>query len=137
MNRIEGMKAEFENAKLVYLTTFTEKGERRSRAMTNFNKDPYDVIWFPTFRDTNKVEDIKKNPRAVVTFPSSREGEFYEVEGRAEFGNDKTVQEKWKWWYLSWLPDGEHHIRLTTDAPITNRVIILVHPETARLVKQS
>jgi general stress protein 26 len=104
--------------------------------MTNFNKDPYETIWFPTFKDTNKVDDIKKNPKVVVTFPSSKEGEFYEIEGHAVFGDEKTVQERWKWWYLSWLPDPEHQRRITTDAPITNRVIIFVHPTEARTVKQ-
>ncbi len=107
-----------------------------SRAMTNFNKDPYQEIWFPTFKETNKVEDIKRTPRAVITFPSAKEGEFYEIEGHAVLGDEKTVKEKWKWWYLSWLPEREHQHRIQTDVPITNRAIILIHPEKARIVKQ-
>lgn len=136
MNEIKGMREEFKSARLVYLTTFSEGGDRRSRPMTNFNDDPYGIMWFPSFKETRKVEDIKRNPKVVVTFPSSEEDEFYEIEGRAEFEGDEVVSRKWKWWYLSWVPDVEYQHRITTDAPITNRVIINVHPLSARIVKQ-
>ena len=136
MNEIKGMREEFKNARFVYLTTFSEEGDRRSRPMTNYNEDPYGVMWFPSFKETRKVEDIRRDPRVVITFPSSEEGMFYEIEGRAEFEEDEVVSRKWKWWYLSWLPDVEYRHRFTTDAPITNRVIINVHPSSARIVKQ-
>lgn len=60
-------------------------------------------------------------------FPSSKDGEFYEIEWRAEFGDKETVHEKWKLWYLKWVPDLEFRFWITTDAPVTNGVIILIH----------
>lgn len=101
MSAIQDADALFKNAKLVYLTTYSEKGEKRIRAMTNYNEDPYKMMWFPSFRDTRKVRDIENNPKVVVTFPGVREGEFIEIEGRAELERDDVVQRKWKWWYLS------------------------------------
>jgi general stress protein 26 len=136
MNEIKGMSEEFKNARIVYLTTFSEKDDRRNRPMTNFNDDPYRMMWFPSFKETRKVDDIRRNPRVVITFPSSKEGEFYEIEGKAEFEDDEVVKRKWKWWYLSWIPDEEYRYRITTDAPITNRVIINVYPLSARIAKQ-
>jgi general stress protein 26 len=61
MNEIKGMAEAFKEARVVYLTTFRD-GEVRSRQMTNLNEDPYRMMWFPTYRDTRKVEDIGKNP---------------------------------------------------------------------------
>lgn len=130
------MKEEFKMAKLVYFTTFSENGRKRYRAMTNYNENPYEMMWFPTFKDTRKVEDIKRNSKVLITFPSSKRGEFYEIDGTAELEDDEVVREKWEWWYLFWLPDNEFRFRITTDAPITNRAIINVHPQSARIVKQ-
>ena len=129
------MKDEFKRAKLVYLTTFSEDGRKRNIAMTNYNEDPYDMMWFPTFKDSRKVKDINNNPRVLITFPSSRKREFYVIEGKAELEADEVVNQKWEWWYLFWLPDEEFHFRIMSDAPFTNRAIINVYPESARIVK--
>ena len=136
MKPIKGLATIFKNSKCIYLTTYSEKGEKRSRAMTNYNEDPYKMMWFPSFKDTRKVKDIKNNPKVIVTIPSTKEGEFFEIEGKAELEKDEVVQKKWKWWYLSWVFDEEQHFRLLMDGPITNRVIINVYPESARIVKQ-
>ena len=82
------------------------------------------------------MEDIENDPRVLVTFPASNKGEFFEIEGRAELADDKEVDETWEWWLLHWVPDEDYHFRIRTDAPITNRAIINVYPESARIVKQ-
>ena len=135
MKKIQGMRDEFRRAKLVYFATFSEDGRKRNRAMTNYNEDPYDMMWFPTFKDSRKVKDIKNNPRVLITFPSSKKREFYVIEGKAKLEADIIVNQKWEWWYLFWLPDEEFHLRITSDAPFTNRAIINVYPESARIVK--
>lgn len=135
MNKIKGMLEDFKHAKIVFLTTFSESGEERRRPMTNFNEDVYKMMWFPTDRDTKKVEDIKKNPRVRITFPSSREGAFYEIEGRAEFEDERMTAEKWKWWYLYWHPAQRR--RFIEPFPNArrrlDRMIINVYPESARV----
>jgi len=136
MNRIEGMLEDFKKAKVVFLTTFSEKGEERSRSMTNFNEDPYGMMWFPTYRNTRKVEDIKKNPRVLITFPSSKEGVFYEIEGRAEFEDERVVNEKWEWWWLYWHPEQEDYFLFDRRSRHPERVIINVYPLSARIKTQ-
>jgi general stress protein 26 len=135
MNKIQGMKDEFKQAKLVYLTTFSEDDRKRNIAMTNYNEDPYNMMWFPTFKDSRKVKNIKNIPRVLITFPSSKKREFYVIEGKAELEADEVVNQKWEWWYLFWLPDEEFQFRITSDAPFTNHAIINVYPESARIVK--
>jgi general stress protein 26 len=136
MNRFEGMLEDFKKAKVVFLTTFSEKGEERSRPMTNLNEDPYGMMWFTTYRDTRKVEDIKKNPRVLITFPSSKEGEFYEIEGRAEFADEEAVEEKWEWWYLYWHPEQKDRFWFERRSRHPERVIINVYPISARIKTQ-
>ena len=135
MKKIEGMLEDFKQAKVVFLTTFSDGGER-SRQMTNFNEDPYKVMWFPTYRKTRKVEDIEKNPKVLITFPSSSEGEFYEIEGRAEFEDEKVTAQKWRWWYLYWHPTQSKRFWFPSDRYYPDRLIINVHPISARVIKK-
>ncbi|MBD3171897.1 hypothetical protein GF326_05440 [Candidatus Bathyarchaeota archaeon] len=59
MNKIRGMEESFKESKVVYLVTFGSTSEKHSRPMTNFNDDPYNIMWFPTYQDTKKVEVLK------------------------------------------------------------------------------
>ncbi len=134
MEKIEGMDEAFNQARVVFLTTFKD-GEERSRHMTNFNEDPYQTMWFPTYRDTRKVKDIEKNPKVLITFPSSSKGEYYEIEGEAEFEDDAVTAQKWRWWYLYWHPHQRMRFSFRYMDHSPDRVIINVKPESARVVK--
>jgi len=133
MNEIAGLQEAFGEAKAVYFTTFYE-GEERNRLMTNLNKDPYRMMWFPTERNTRKVADIEKNPKVLITFPSLDEGAYYEIEGRAEFEDDSVTAEKWRWWYLYWHPSQRRRFWFPATQRDQNRIIINVYPQSAKLV---
>jgi len=133
MNEIKGMKEAFEKAKVVFLTTYKD-GNENSRQMTNFNTDPYTVMWFPTSNNTGKVKDIEKNSKVLLTFPSLVNGEFYEIEGKAEFASEKEVASKWKWWYLYWHPHQRNRFWFPSGTYSPDRVIINITPSLAKLV---
>ncbi len=134
MNEIKGMKEAFEKAKVVFLTTYKD-GKENSRQMTNFNTDPYTVMWFSTYRNTEKVKDIEMNSEVLVTFPSFNEGEFYEIACKAEFASEGEVTSKWKWWYLYWHPHQRHRFWFPSGTYNPDRVIINVYPSSVRRVK--
>jgi general stress protein 26 len=136
MNEIKGLKEAFQKAKVVYFTTYY-KGEERSRQMTNFNMDPYTLMWFPSYRKTKKVEDIKLNQKVLITFPGSVNGEFFEIEGKAEFASKEEVINKWEWWYLYWHPHQKSRFWFPSGQYNPDRVIINVHPMSSRLVKKT
>ena len=136
MNEIEGLKEAFIEAKVVFLTTFRD-GEEMDRQMTNFNDDPYKRMWFPTYRNTQKVRDIEEDSKVLITFPGSRENEHYEIEGRAEFEDDAVTAQKWKWWYLYWHPAQRKRFWLSGSQDNPDRLIINVYPQSARIVKGS
>jgi len=99
MNNIEDMEEDFKNARVVYVTTYSEHDKQFHRPMTNYNADPYNTMWFPSFRATKKVEHITKNSKIKISFSSSREGEVYEITETAGFATEE-VRKKWKWWML-------------------------------------
>jgi general stress protein 26 len=134
MNEIEGLMESFKEARMVYLTTFRD-GEEKSRQMTNFNENPYDVIWFPSDMKSKKIEDIKKDPKVLITFPAQNKGEYYEITGKADIADEGVTSEKWRWWYLYWHPHQKRRFWMPGGARTPERAIINVSPVSARLVK--
>jgi general stress protein 26 len=134
MKKLPGIDEAFKKAKVVFLTTF--KGdEERTRQMTNYNDDLEGIIWFPTEKDTRKVADIKENNRVLVTFPSGKRGEYFEIEGEASFASDEEVLEKWEWWWLYWHPAQKDRFWFPREKD-ERRVIINIEPKEARLIRK-
>jgi general stress protein 26 len=134
MNKLPGIDEAFKKAKVVFMTTF-KGNEERTRQMTNYNEKLGDVIWFPTEKDTRKVEDIKKNNKILITFPAGKRGEYFEVEGTASFASDQEVLAKWEWWWLYWHPAQKDRFWFPREKD-ERRVIINIEPKEARLVKR-
>jgi len=131
MNRLPGLEKAFKNAKIVWLTTFNEKGDEVDRQMTNYNEDPYSEMWFPTWTDTRKVRHIKNDPRSYITFPSEEENRFFRIQGITRIADEKTTYKKWKWWYLTWVPGDSGKYGLTGTHGWDTRTILLFTPEIA------
>jgi general stress protein 26 len=118
------------------MTTF-QNGKENTRVMINFNENPYKVMWFPTERETQKVRDIEKDSKVILTFPTDEAGSFYEIEGTAEFEKQEIVDQKWEWWWLSWRPHQKNRFWFRRDRSDPNRVIINVHPESVKIIEKS
>ena len=127
----------FKHAKVVYLVTTNEDGVRHSRPMTNFNDNPYDTIWFPSYNNTRKVEDIKENPSVKVLFPSLVKDQFYEIEGKAMFAERHEVEEKWVWWYLYWHPEMNDYFWFDQTSEHPERVIVNIQPKKIKILNKN
>jgi len=134
MEKIPGLEEAFKKAKVVFMTTFSNN-EEHTRQMTNFNENLQDKIWFPTERDTQKVEDIKNNDKVLITFPAEKRGQYYEIEGNAALASEQEVLEKWQWWWLYWHPAQKNRFWFPRERD-ERRVIINIKPVKAKLVKK-
>jgi general stress protein 26 len=114
------------------MVTFGEKNEPHSRPMTNFNENPYTKMWFPTFSNTRKVDDLKRNKKVLILFPDKNEKIFYEIEGQATFAGKDVVDEKWVWWYLYWHPEQESMFWFSPESVHPERCIIEVYTESIK-----
>ena len=129
-----GIIEAFQEARVVFLVTYGPAGELRSRQMVNFNSDPSRMLWFTTYTKTRKVDDIKRDPRAIVTFPAKEKNSHYEIYGIAELEKQSVVDEKWVWWYLAWHPEEKDKYWFPHTGTHPERVIINVYPQKAMLV---
>lgn len=132
MNKLEGMHEAFKEAKQVFLTTTSKEGVTKTRAMTNYNDSPYEPMWFPSFKDTQKIQDIGANPVVVISFPAEEPGKWYRVTGKARLAPWEEVKKIWKWWFLEWIPEEDRKDRmLMYDDPFTDRSLIWIKPTEA------
>jgi general stress protein 26 len=136
MMEIPGLLEGFKKARVVFLTTYTDVGEEHNRKMTNLNEDPYSSMWFPTYTNTTKVKEVSRNPKAFITFPAEKRGEFYEIEGKADVETGDEVERKWFWWYLYWRPSQRNRFWFPGKDKHPEWAIINFHPVSARLVKK-
>ena len=129
MNKLEGMQEAFNESKQVFLTTTNKEAETRRRPMTNYNESPYEPMWFPSFKETQKIRDIEANPEVEISFHAEETRKWYKIKGKARLAPFEEVQKIWKWWFLEWVPEEErskHELRY--DNPFTDRSIIWVDP---------
>jgi general stress protein 26 len=132
MNKLDGMIDAFKEAKQVFLTTVNSKGESHIRPMTNFNDSPYQRMWFPSFKETRKIDDIKENPVVTVSFPAAEQGQWYKVKGKAKLASWDEVRKLWRWWLLEWLPEKDRQ-PLRYDDPFQDRAVIFMDPIEAQI----
>jgi general stress protein 26 len=137
LSEIVGLAESFRKSKIVFMITYGESGEEHSRAMTNLNENPYGVMWFPTATSTRKVDDIKKNKKVLLLFPSPDGEWYYELEGEGSFATRGEVEEKWIWWWLYWHPhQAERYWEPQRDGH-PERTIVKLRPVSARLLHGS
>lgn len=126
----------FKDSKQVFLTTKSKTGEKSTRPMTNYNESPYEPMWYPSFKGTQKIKDISENPDVVIKFPAEKENTWYHIHGQARLAPWEEVRKSWKWWYLEWVPEEDRNkLQLRYDNPFTDRSIIWVTPVSAEIVE--
>ena len=136
MRKIEGLEDSFKDSKIIYLVTFGPDGEKHSRPMTNFNDTPYHTIWFPTYKETRKVKDIKSNDEVLLIFPHKEKEKFFKIKGKAGFEDQEVTQEKWRWWYLYWHPEMSDKFWFEKRGEHEERMIINVEPLEATIISK-
>ena len=134
---IVGLTEAFRKSKILFMVTFAKGGEEHSRAMTNLNENPYEVMWFPTATKTRRVEDISGNKRVLLLFPTEEPEMYYELEGEGYLAGEEEVTEKWVWWWLYWHPHQAERYWEPRGSDHPERTIIKVRPISARLLHGS
>ena len=82
------------NARIGMLTTMTPNGKHVSRPMglqaTEFDGD----LWFFTYEDSSKVQEITNNPEVNVSFSDTGSSSWVSLTGTAEVVNDMSKAEQ-------------------------------------------
>ena len=106
-----------------------ENNKPHSRYMTFYNNDL--TLYTPTKRDTEKIEEIEKNPAVSVLLGYEKNGQsdaYVEITGRAAINDSKELKRQyWDESYKKWFDSPED----------PNYVFLQVQPETVRILNMA
>jgi general stress protein 26 len=89
------------------LVTIGENGELDSRPMGCLQTDFDDTLWFLTFRDAPKVQEIGRDDRVLVSYANPTDYEYVSLSGHARLVEDRDkLKELWPEGLRVWFPTG-------------------------------
>ncbi len=107
----------------VFTTRGSDGEPLHARPMAYRSVEPDGDLWFFTKADSRKVEELKADPRTLLSFADPKKQHFVSITGRSEIVSDRTkVTELWNEIYRAWFPGGPSD---------PNVVAIRVHAEAA------
>lgn len=110
-------------AQSAMLTTMTGDGDHVSRPMAVQEAEFDGNLWFFAYEDSDKVRQIRAEPRVNVSLSNDKRSEWTSIAGTAEVVDDRSKAEQlWAKPLETWFPDGLDTAGLT---------LIKVHGNTA------
>lgn len=92
---------------IAMLTTIDESGDLHARPMATQKSEFDGDIWFFTYADSHKVDEINSDQRVNVSYSSPDGNSFVSVAGTAELVTDKAkIEELYNPVLKAWFPDG-------------------------------
>jgi general stress protein 26 len=90
------------------LTTVDEDGSLRSRPMSNNRDVEFDGdLWFFTYADSPKAEEIALERHVCASFADSEHQRYVSLSGTGQIVTDRAkLEELWKPVYKMWFPEG-------------------------------
>ena len=97
------------------LTTVEADKSLRSRPMAARQLDQDGTIWFFTYDNAPKCDEVKTDHHVNVSFSEPKSQKYVSLSGQAEISHDRAkMEEVWTPIYKAWFPKGleEPHIAL-------------------------
>ncbi|WP_373049503.1 pyridoxamine 5'-phosphate oxidase family protein [Vulgatibacter sp.] len=115
-------------------TTRDRNGRFHTRPMAVQRRPFEDYLWFATWRDSAKVDELESDPHCGVAFHAGgRSATYVSISGRAEVVQDRQkIHELWEPSWKGWFPDGPDSKDLVL-IKVEPEHAEYVHPKTGRL----
>lgn len=101
------LREKIEKIDIAMLTTEEPGGSFRSRPMGTTEVDSSGIVWFFTSDQSDKVEDIHRNPRVNLAYSDPKSDTWVSVSGVAELVKDKAkMHDLWSPMMKAWFAQG-------------------------------
>ncbi|MCW5959586.1 MAG: pyridoxamine 5'-phosphate oxidase family protein [Pyrinomonadaceae bacterium] len=89
------------------MTTINSNGELEARPMSTQKTEFNGEVYFFTFEDTEKVAQIKANPKINLAYSDTDNNTYVSIKGTARISKDRAkMEELWSPPLKAWFPDG-------------------------------
>lgn len=93
--------------KTAMLTTVSPDGYIHSRPMATQEREADADLWFVSALNTEKIDEIKANPKVGVLYYRDADNAYISLSGLAHIETDKAlIRSKWKESWKIWFPQG-------------------------------
>ena len=93
--------------KVVGFITIGEDGKPNCRAMATQEAEPDMDLWFATRLDSEKVDELRKNPNVGLYYYNTETWSYVTIGGTVEIIKDSARFKKyWKEEWRRWFPNG-------------------------------
>jgi general stress protein 26 len=106
---IKKLGEKLKGIRFVMLTSVDDDGTLRSRPMATLDVDFDGTLWFFTYADSAKVEDISRHQQVSLAYARPGDNDWVSVSGTARLVRDAIImQHLWKPSLSAWFPKGLH-----------------------------
>lgn len=105
---LDKLRDKITDIRIAMLTTLELDGDFHTRPMATHDMDADGSMWFFTYDNSHKVEEIEKDPRVSVAFSDPGSELYVSTTGTAEIVKDKAkINELWSDFLKTWFPQGK------------------------------
>ncbi|WP_228724139.1 pyridoxamine 5'-phosphate oxidase family protein [Spirosoma sp. KUDC1026] len=105
---LDKLRNKITDIRIAMLTTLELDGDFHTRPMATHDMDADGSMWFFTYDNSHKVEEIEKDPRVSVAFSDPGSELYVSTTGTAEIVKDKAkINELWSDFLKTWFPQGK------------------------------
>lgn len=112
---LDKLRDKIKDIRIAMLTTLEENGDFHTRPMATHEMDPDGTLWFFTYDNSNKVEEVNQDQRVSVAFSDPGSELYVTTKGTAQVVKDRMkINELWSDFLKTWFPNGKEdpHIAL-------------------------
>lgn len=107
-DELEKLKDKIKDIRIAMLTTLEADGDFHTRPMATQDMDADGTMWFFTYDDSNKVEEIRQHERVGLSFSDPGSELYISVTGTAQVVKDQAkINELWSDVLKTWFPNGK------------------------------
>lgn len=101
------LKEKIKDIKIAMLTTVEPDGELHTRPMGTSEMDEDGTLWFFTYDDTAKVDEVQQGRKVSLSYTDTSEATYVCASGTAAISYDKEkMKELWSPVLKAWFPAG-------------------------------
>ncbi|OUJ71401.1 pyridoxamine 5'-phosphate oxidase family protein [Hymenobacter crusticola] len=108
------LKDKIKDISYAMLTTQEQDGDFHTRPMYTHGVDDDGTLWFFTYNDSRKVEEIHRNSRVGISYAENDAQTYVTLAGTAEVIRDEAkIDELWVGGLKAWFPKGKGDPNIT------------------------
>ena len=107
-NDTKRLAEKIKGIRIAMLTTAEEDGTLRSRPMATQEMEFDGDLWFFTYADSAKVDDVQQHRQVNISYAKPDDNLFVSVVGTGQLVRDKQkIKELWNPFVKVWFPNGQ------------------------------